>query len=129
MIHAAQQGVKDLREIYSLFLSPQTLVDLTTYVHRNGQGFHIPDQLWVRMIYEAATAYRYRIIDRDHLLQSLVPLYLGRTASFVIEMTESNAAQVEERIEQLGKVFDAEKPYLAHQWDVTGKERLHAQPV
>jgi hypothetical protein len=44
-------------------------------------------------------------------------------------MTESNAAQVEERIEQLGKVFDAEKPYLAHQWDVAGKERLHAQPV
>ena len=48
MIHAAQQGVADLREIYSLFLSPQTLTDLTSYVHRNGQGFHIPDRLWVR---------------------------------------------------------------------------------
>jgi glycosyltransferase involved in cell wall biosynthesis len=129
MIHAAQQGVADLREIYSLFLSPQTLVDLTSFVHRNGQGFHMPDQLWVRMIYEAATAYRYRLIDRDHLLQSLVPLYLGRTASFVLEVKDSNAAQVEERIEQLGQVFEAEKPYLAQQWDAAGKEKLHAQPV
>jgi len=129
MIHAAQQGVADLREIYSSFLSAQTLVDLTNYVHRNGQGFHIPDELWVRMIYEAATAYRYRLIDREHLLQSLVPLYLGRTASFVLEVTESNASQVEERIERLGQVFEAEKPYLAQKWDSVGKEKLHAQPV
>jgi len=129
MIHAAQQGVQDLREIYSTILSPQTLVDLTNYVHRNGQGFHIPDALWVRMIYEAATAYRYRTIDRDHLLQSLVPLYLGRTASFVLEVTESTAPQVEERIEQLCQVFEAEKPYLTQHWDSAGKEKLHAQPV
>lgn len=129
MIHAAQQGITDLREIYSSFLSPQVLVDLTNFVHRNGQRFNIPDQLWVRMIYDAATAYRYRLLDRDHLLQSLVPLYLGRTASFVLEVTESNATQVEERIEQLGQVFEAEKPYLTQHWDTAGKEKSHAQPV
>jgi len=128
MIHAAQQGVADLREIYSSFLSPQVLLELTNFVHRNAQGFHMPDELWVRMIYEAATAYRYRLLDREHLLQSLVPLYLGRTASFVLEVTESNAAQVEERIERLGQVFEAEKPYLTQQWDAR-KEKFHAQPV
>jgi hypothetical protein len=129
MIHAAQQGVSDLREIYSSFLSPSTMMDLTNYVHRNGQGFHIPDQLWVRMIYEAAAAYHHRILDRDHLLQSLIPLYLGRTASFVLEVTESTAPQVEERIEQLCHVFESEKSYLAHNWDTIGKEKFHAQPV
>ena len=129
MIHAAQQGVADLREIYSSFLSTQTLIDLTNHVHRNGAGFHIPDTLWVRMIYEAATAYRYRLLDREHLLQSLVPLYLGRTASFVLEVTDSTAPQVEERIEGLCHVFEEEKPYLMQCWDAAGKEKLHAQPV
>jgi glucosylglycerate synthase len=129
MIHAAQQGVNDLQEIYTSFLSPQTLLDLTNFVHRNGQGFHIPDQLWVRVIYEAATAYRYHLLDREHLLQSMVPLYLGRTASFVLEVTDSTAPQVEERIEQLCQTFEAEKPYLTQQWDTAGKEKLHAQPV
>lgn len=128
MIHAAQQGVKDLREIYASFLSPSTMVDLTSYVHRNGQGFHIPDQLWVHMIYEAAAAYHHRVLDRDHLLQSLVPLYLGRTASFVLEVTESTAPQVEERIDQLCRVFESEKSYLAQHWDAAGKEKFHAQP-
>lgn len=126
MIHAAQQGVKDLHEIYSSFLSPSTLGDLTKYVHRNGQGFHIPDQLWVHMIYEAAMAYHHRRLDRDHLLQSLIPLYLGRTASFVLEVTESTAPQVEERIEQLCHVFEGEKSYLAQNWDAAGKEKFHA---
>lgn len=129
MIHAAQQGVSDLQEIYSSFMSPQTLLELTNFVHRNGQGFHIPDQLWVRLIYEAATAYRYRLLDREHLLQSLVPLYLGRTASFVLEVADCTAAQVEERIEQLCQVFEAEKRYLTQQWDTAGKEKLHAQSV
>jgi hypothetical protein len=128
MIHAAQQGVSDLREIYASFLSPSTMVDLTSYVHRNGQGFHIPDQLWVHMIYEAAAAYHHRVLDRDHLLQSLVPLYLGRTASFVLEVTESTAPQVEERIDQLCHVFESEKSYLAQHWDAAGKEKFHAQP-
>ena len=129
MIHAAQQGVSDLREIYSSFLSAQTLVDLTNYVHRNGKGFHIPDQLWVRMIYQAAIAYHYRVLDREHLLQSLVPLYLGRTASFVLEVTDSTATQVEERIEGLCQVFENEKPYLTEYWDAAGKEKVHAQSV
>lgn len=129
MIHALQQGVTDLGEIYSSFLSQQTLVDLHQYVHRNGQGFHIPDQLWVRLIYEAATAYHHHLLDREHLLQSLVPLYLGRTASFVLEVSESSAAEVEERIEKLCLVFEAEKPYLAQLWDVHGKEKANAQPV
>ena len=129
MIHAIQQGVTDLREIYSSFLSPQTMVDLNNYARRNGQGFNIPDQLWVRMIYEAATAYRYRRLDREHLLQSLVPLYLGRTASFVLEVTESTATQVEERIESLCQVFEAERPYLVRCWDAARKEKPHEQPV
>jgi hypothetical protein len=129
MIHAAQQGVSDLHEIYSSFLSAQTLVDLNNYVHRNGKGFHIPDQLWVRMIYQAAIAYHYRVLDREHLLQSLVPLYLGRTASFVLEVTDSTATQVEERIEGLCQVFENEKPYLTEYWDAAGKEKVHAQSV
>lgn len=129
MIHAVQQGVKDLREIYSSFLSAPTLAELNNFVHRNGEGFHIPDQLWVRMIYEAACAYHRRKLDRDHLLQSLVPLYLGRTASFVLEVKDSTAPQVEERIEQLCQMFEAEKPYLFALWSDSGKEALYAQPV
>jgi hypothetical protein len=61
-------------------------------------------------------------------MQSLVPLYLGRTASFVLEVKESNALEVEQRIEELCSVFEAERPYLDHYWsDTSRKEKNYAR--
>jgi glucosylglycerate synthase len=86
--------------------------------------------LWVRLVYEFASAYHQEKLDRSHLLQSLVPLYLGRTASFILEVRESGAREVEERIEQLCQTFESEKPYLQKHWESpAGKEQTHVQSV
>ncbi len=128
MIQAYCQGVSDLREIYHSFLSPETAVALGACAQQRHDDFHIPDGLWVRLIYEFAAAWEARTIDREHLLQSLVPLYLGRTASFVLEVRESSAVEVEQRLEQLCSVFEAEKAYLLQLWDASaGKEKTHAR--
>ena len=141
MVKAFALGVTDLREIYQGFLTPETLAELEAASRLNTESFRLPDTVWVHVIYEYASAFRHRKIDRDHMMQSLVPLYLGRTASFVIEVRESNALEVEERIEKLCSVFEAEKPYLMQYWDrgavkeapkepakepVTEKEKSHA---
>jgi len=128
MIQAYCQGVSDLQEIYQGFLAPETLAALQAVTAQPHDGFHIANVLWVHVIYEFAAAWRNRALDREHLLQSLVPLYLGRTASFVIEVRESSAVEVEEHIEQLCNVFEAEKPYLTQRWDAAaGKEKTHAR--
>lgn len=130
MIKAFCQGVKDLREIYESVLRPETLAGLAGCACLNADEFRMPDMLWVHVIYEFAAAYHWRKMDRQHLMESLVPLYLGRTASFVIEVREANAAQVEDRIEQLCAVFEAEKPYLVERWGAeAGKEMSHAKPA
>lgn len=130
MINAYVQGVTDLNEIYEKFLSPATRDEMAACARLTGDDFRIPDPLWVHLIYEFAVAYHHRKLDRDHLMQSLVPLYLGRTASFVIEVRESNAVEVEERIEKLCGVFEEEKAYLAERWTArAGKEQVHANPV
>jgi glycosyltransferase involved in cell wall biosynthesis len=122
MIRAYGQGVSDLREIYQEFLSPEVRAGLAASAERAGDDFQLPDPLWVRLIYEYALAHRQKKLDRDHLMQSLVPLYLGRTASFVLEMRESNALEVEERIEQLCTTFEAEKPYLLARWGLSAEK-------
>ena len=48
----------------------------------------------------------------DQLLRSLVPLYLGRTASFVLETAHSDAEQVEAVIRRLASEFVRQKPWL-----------------
>jgi hypothetical protein len=130
MIAAYVQGVTDLREIYQSFLRPQTFDAHAACTQARGHDFRQPDALWVHTLYEFAAAWHRRKIDRDHLMQSLVPLYLGRTASFILEVQDAGAAEVEERIERLGDVFEAEKTYLLECWgSATGKEQAHAKPV
>jgi len=84
----------------------------------------------VHLIYEFAAAHHQKRLDRDHLMQSLVPLYLGRTASFVREVRDSNAQAVEERIEALCRIFEAEKPYLLSRWEPSKRgEQSYARTV
>lgn len=123
MMNGFVQGVTDLREIYQSFLSRGTLDGLTD-CSTPRDDFHFPDRLWVHAIYEFAAAWHARKLDREHLLQSLVPLYLGRTASFVLEVQESSAPEVERRIEQLCEVFEGEKPYLDELWSEVGKKEM-----
>lgn len=127
MIKAYAQGVSDLRDIYAGFLSQQTRDELLACTEKSGDDFRFPDPLWVHVIYEFAVAHRNRVMDRGHLMQSLVPLYMGRTASFVIEMREAGPAEVEERIDKLAAVFEQEKPYLMDRWGTSpAKEQSHA---
>jgi hypothetical protein len=47
----------------------------------------------------------------------MIPLYLGKVASFVKENMRSSANEVEEEIESLCKVFEEMKPYLVERWE------------
>lgn len=130
MVRAFSRGVKDLHEMYATILTPKTLGSLQLCAQCSAPEFRMPDQVWVHTIYEYAAAWKSRTIDRSHLMQSLVPIYLGRTASFVLEMQEAGPADVEARVEALGDVFEAERSYLRVLWEkVPGKEKAHAESV
>lgn len=116
MKRAYQQGIRDLDAIYRSFLSPSTMEGLLAAAQKTGDDFRVNDALWVRLVYEFAAAYHGRKLDLDHLLSSLIPLYLGRTGSFVLEVREADAVRVEERIEMLAREFEAQKPYLLECW-------------
>jgi glycosyltransferase involved in cell wall biosynthesis len=123
MKRAYQQGLRDLDAIYRSFLSPSTLEGLVAAAARTGDDFRVEDALWVRLVYEVAAAYHGKRLDRDHLLQSLIPLYLGRTGSFVLDVREADAVRVEEKIERLAQEFEAQKPYLMECWSSATKRR------
>jgi glycosyltransferase involved in cell wall biosynthesis len=130
MVRAFVQGVTDLREVYQGFLAPATLVELSNCACLVPGDFRLADELWVRLVYEFAAAWRHRQIDRGHLMQSLVPLYLGRTASFVLEMRDAGPREAEERIDQLAAAFEASRPYLQLLWNsVPSTEVTDAKPA
>src|SRR4029078_9563563 len=48
-------------------------------------AFHFPDDVWARVIYDMIIAARDPQPSLEALVASLVPIYFGRGASFVIE--------------------------------------------
>lgn len=111
------QGCKDLLPIWEQILRPETARWLLSVeAGPTGRDFRFPAELWVRVIYDFALADHRRVIHREHLLKSLIPLYLGRTASFVLETEESTALEVEELLEGLCQTFEQLKPYLIEAW-------------
>jgi hypothetical protein len=116
MIDHFRQGLKDLEAIWTQVLTEDTIQQLYDLNHQEGAASCLPDDLWVRIVYDAATAYHHQVLPREHLLKSLTPLYLGRTASFVLATQGLTSAEAEHTIEHLCQSFERKKAYLLARW-------------
>jgi glycosyltransferase involved in cell wall biosynthesis len=116
MIRNFRLAVKELMEIWRKVMVLETAQWLESIGRLSDEAFYFPLDLWVRIIYDFAIAYHKSTLHRDHLLKSMIPLYLGRLASFVKENGESSAKEVEENIDSLCGTFEAMKPYLSEHW-------------
>jgi glucosylglycerate synthase len=116
MLGIFDQGVRDLREVWAVALEPDVLRDVAALAGAGQDAFRFPDPLWVRVVHDFAIAYRGRVLPRDQLLRSLVPLYLGRTAAFVLATAAKDAAEVEAAIGALADEFVRQKPDLRARW-------------
>jgi hypothetical protein len=80
-------------------------------------GFHFPDDLWARVIYDLVLATRRAELETAALVASLVPIYFGRVGSFVIETRHLATADAEERVERQARQFELDKRYLVERWE------------
>jgi glycosyltransferase involved in cell wall biosynthesis len=116
MVSIFRLAIRDLMEIWRKVLSPEVAQWLESIGRLSDEAFTFPDDLWVRLIYDFGIAYHKGLLHREHLLKSMIPLYLGRVASFVKENKESSTNEVEEEIESLCRAFEEMKPYLIERW-------------
>lgn len=116
MINKFKQGVKDLMPIWMKILSEETCKELEKLSESDIQHFKFYDELWVKVIYEYCISFHAKVMVKEHLMKSMIPLYLGRTASFVIENEESTADEVEEKMESLCQTFESMKPFIIESW-------------
>lgn len=116
MIDKFTLGAQELAVVWEKVLPGGTLDFLRRLAGTSGDGFHMPDSLWVDIIYSFALAAHQNILNKEHLLKSVTPLYIGRTASFVIEAWESSGPEVEEKIENLCREYEKNKPSFSDRW-------------
>jgi len=116
LMESYRLGYRELRDIWTWVLPPKTIVELGRLINAPAARFQIDDELWARIIYDFALGFRMRVLARDHLLRSLVPLYLGWFASYILQVRDLPPDAVDERVGRLGAAFEAEKPYLIARW-------------
>ena len=116
MLETFQLGFRNLQEVWGLVLPPVTLLELKRLSRVSVDRFHMPDELWVRIVYDFALAHRLRTLSRSHLLGALTPLYLGWVASYALEVGGASPAEAEQRLEKLARAYEDGKPYLLSRW-------------
>ncbi len=115
MMQSFRLGFENLQDIYRLVLPPATLVELKRMT-RGQEAFHFDDAVWARLIYDFALAWRMRVMDRDHLLGALTPLYLGWVASWVVAVHDASAEEAQSLVETLCMAYETQKGYLISRW-------------
>jgi len=109
-----RQAAHDLPPIWESFLSPGSLAAIREAAH--APAVSLGDEAWVRIIAEAAAGFRRRALPPATLIKSLVPLYLGKVATFVAETEAGTAEEAEARLEELALAYERGKDGLEALW-------------
>ncbi len=116
MLDIFRGGLKDLRNIWLEIMGPGDLGEIETLGKLPIGAFRFPAGLWANVVYDYVVAYHKKVMSPEHLIRSLVPLYLGKTASFVIEAENMEQDGAEAEIEKLCLEFENKKDYLINNW-------------
>jgi hypothetical protein len=114
------RDVRDLWPVLESILAPDTCAAVGAIAEAAGsEPPDYPDALWITTVYDYLGAYRAGAIDKRHIVQALIPLYLGRVGAFLTRHAASTSSEVEQALEQLSEQFEGAKPYLTERWNRT----------
>jgi glycosyltransferase involved in cell wall biosynthesis len=86
------------------------------------EEFYYPSDLWARILFNFAIAYRNNEIPREEIIEGMVPFYHSRILSFVNKTGHMDIKECEEYFEAINRVFEKEKHYLLKRWDEDQKK-------
>jgi hypothetical protein len=117
LLQMFRTGVTELASILQTILAAETFRQVQEAARLTDDKFEYSNELWVKTIYDFAGAYRRSIMNRDHIVQSLAPLYRGRIGSYVMQNHEATPQEIEKGLEDLCLEFERLKPYLIDRWN------------
>lgn len=120
LLHKFKSGFGQYSEMWESVLAGGVYKKLLEIRDMKEREFDFPTYLWARVLFDMAVAYRDRVMDRDGMMDSLIPLYFGRTLSFVKRTRRMSIKQAEEAIEDDCMTFEKAKPYLLQRWKEKG---------
>lgn len=119
LVAVFRQGAADLPPVWEAFLSEASLSAVADAA-RPAEP-RLTDEAWSRIVYEAAAGWKRRALPAETLIRSLVPLYLGKVATFVAETRDASADEAEQRLSLLAETFENQKDLFRALWAGKGR--------
>lgn len=116
MLNIFREGLRNLGEIWLNILGTGDFCEVERLGTLTDEEFHFPIGLWTRIIYDYALAFHKRALPIEHLIKSMTPLYVGKTASFILQAKDMGQQEADAEIEKLCMEFESRKDYLATSW-------------
>lgn len=116
LLNNFHDGFGQYDNIWKNILSRDVYLKLYEIREMKKDVFAFPTDLWARVLYDWAIAYR-DAENTDLLMDSLIPLYFGKTLSFVKKTEKMTIQQAEAAIEDDCMIFESTKPYLVRKWN------------
>ena len=116
MLNTFREGLRNLGEIWRDILGTGDFSEVERLCVLTDEEFHFPIGLWTRIIYDYALAFHKRALPVEHLIKSMTPLYVGKTASFIMQAKDMGQQEADAEIENLCMEFENRKDYLATSW-------------
>lgn len=114
MLESFAADVTNLDEILRRILTPETHAALNAAAAAAAP--RLPDDLWAALVAEFLLAHRHYVILLDHIVQALLPLYIARAGTFLLEQAASPPETVEAAVESLCERFEQIRPRIVDRW-------------
>ena len=102
-------GFKKYDKIWTEVLSVQNWQLVKELKKLSCEDFYYQSDLWARILFDFAIAYRNEVVNRDKLIKALIPFYFSRTLSFVNKTSHMNTQTAEGYLENINRVFEQER--------------------
>ncbi|HOO44629.1 MAG TPA: glycosyl transferase [Deltaproteobacteria bacterium] len=112
-----REGFNSYWDIYRTIFSSENLQKIREISSLSLDHFEMPVTVWAKSLFDFANSYHHNTIDRNKLIEVLIPLYYGMTLSFVNKTEGMSIQQAEEFLEDMCLVFEQTKPYIIDRWN------------
>jgi hypothetical protein len=110
------QGFAQYHSLWESLLDSKTCNKLGEVRNLPLAHFSLPSELWARIVFRYAVAYKKEMSNRRALVESLLPIFQGKALSFVKKTERMSIQQAEEYIENESMIFEEMKSYLVADW-------------
>lgn len=105
-----KQGYQNFQNIISASIADDVLRELEK--GSKEEPVDLPPELWAKIVYNMAAAYKKNGEKRTNILDALRILWLGRFTSYVNETKDMETKEAERAIEKQAEIFEQERDYL-----------------